>query len=72
MAVIPEVAVSIQRVLSSVCVTLSLAFSWEVTKEPVLVRTSVFCCVIYGEERRSERKEEGDTERREGEREMDE
>ena len=38
MAVILEVAVSIRRVPSSVCVTLSLASSWEVTKELVLVR----------------------------------
>ena len=37
---------SIRRVLSSVRVTLSLAFSWEVTKEAVLVRTPVFYCVL--------------------------
>ena len=45
-AVTFEVAVSIRQVLSSVRVTLSLAFSWEVTKEPVLVRTPVFYCVL--------------------------
>ena len=41
MAVTLEVAVSIRRAPSSVCVTLSLASSWEVIREPVLVRFTV-------------------------------
>ena len=44
MAVILEVAVSIRQVPSSVRVTLSLASSWEVTKELVLVRIPVLSC----------------------------
>ena len=42
MAVTLEVAVSIRQAPSSVCVTLSLVSSWEVTKECVLVRNLCF------------------------------
>ena len=44
MAVTLEVAVLIRRAPSSACVTLSLASSWEVIRECVLVRTPVFYC----------------------------